>query len=232
MIFSKYGINARIAPAILCAVPFLVLYYWYLSPYLSGMFSFFGDLKIISDISFPVLLIFLLAQINRHVSKVLFQKFYFKEELYMPTTNFLLYSDNHYTKQYKDDFRDKVFTDFNIKLPKEPEEMKNELFARQRIVEAMSLVRKKCEKSKILLQHNIEYGFFRNLIGGSVIAAPLSLIFTIYCYVFIHNTTATISLGLCFILFSLLILFSKNLITEYGKAYAKILFQEYILLKI
>ncbi len=228
MTFSQYGIQARIMPAILCSVPFLIFYYWYLSPALSGMFSFFADVKLVSNISFPIVLIFLFSMINRHLSKVIFQKFYFGDELYMPTTNFLMYSDSQYTNEYKNAFRNKIFADFGIRLLEAREESENEISARKRIIESMSLIRKRGDKSKMLLQHNIEYGFFRNLIGGSVIAAPFSLILALYGFIFTDNTIAVTSLFLCFVIFFLFILFSKNLINEHGIAYAKILFQEYM----
>lgn len=229
MTFSRYGIKARMAPAIICAVPFLIFYYWYLSS-ASDMLAFLGKMKLASDLSFPVILTYLFSQINRHLSKTVFQRFYFKDELKMPTTDFLLYSDSQYTKDYKNDFRSKILSDFKMELPNEKEEVENESETRKRITEAMSLVRKKCEKSEMLLQHNMEYGFFRNLIGGSILSAPASFVFAAYAAHF-HNSVAMYSLIACGIAFSLFLIFSKNLIFEHGNAYAKILFQEYTSMK-
>ena len=228
MIFTKYTTYARTAPALLCAVPFLVFYYFYLSPVLSDMFNFFNNIKNIANLSFPVILVYFFSQVNRYLSKVIFQKMYFKEELYMPTTNFLLYSDKQFTDDYKNNFQKKVYNDFNIKLLNKKEESENEIIARKRIVETMSLIRKKSAKSNLLLQHNIEYGFFRNLIGGAVIAGPLSVLFIFYFHYFSYNASAIIFLIILAGVYSLLIIFSKHLMQEYGNAYAKILFQEYL----
>ena len=62
-------------------------------------------------------------------------------------------------------------TDFDITLLPEDQEKEKEEEARKKIVEAMSLIRAKVKDGRLLLQHNIEYGFVRNLIGGNEIAA-------------------------------------------------------------
>ncbi|MFH1029935.1 MAG: hypothetical protein V1770_01595 [bacterium] len=151
------------------------------------------------------------------------KRFYFKDELYMPTTNFLLYSNNQFTEEYKNDIRRRIYDSVDVKIPNKKNEEKNELLSRKRIVEAMGIIRIMCEDNELLLQHNTEYGFFRNLIGGSVIALPFSLFFG---FVFFYNgQTNSIAgnflLGLASI-FLILLIFSKHLIKEFGENYAHI----------
>ena len=80
---------------------------------------------------------------------------------------------------------------------------------------------------KSLLQHNIEYGFFRNLIGGSFLAFIASLI--IVAFAQFNEDISTRNLGsiLCCIYF-LPILISKLIINKYGKYYAKILYEQFL----
>ncbi|MFH1029928.1 MAG: hypothetical protein V1770_01560 [bacterium] len=147
----------------------------------------------------------------------------------MPTTNFLLYSNNQFTEEYKNDIRRRIYDSVDVKIPNKKNEEKNELLSRKRIVEAMGIIRIMCEDNELLLQHNTEYGFFRNLIGGSVIALPSSLFFA---FVFFYNgQTNSIAgnflLGLASI-FLILLIFSKHLIKEFGENYAHILLRVFI----
>jgi len=52
--------------------------------------------------------------------------------------------------------------------------------ARKKIVEAVSIMREKVMDGHLLLQHNIEYGLWRNLIEGSTFALLISII---NCYI-------------------------------------------------
>jgi hypothetical protein len=145
----------------------------------------------------------------------------------MPTTNYLMFSDNTYSGIHKEKIRKKVLSDFAISLPTIDDENLDEYEARKRIVETMALIRKKLMKNKFLLQHNIEYGAMRNAIGGSVLGLLISLFNIVFFYlhdVHLAVVISTITLSI----YILLILLSKVIINFYGNAYAKILFREYI----
>ena len=136
----------------------------------------------------------------------------------------------HYTKlyeEYKLQIRAKVAKDFKVEMPIESDEIADIENARKRIVESVGLIRQKVKNGRLLLQHNIEYGFFRNLIGGSLIGLMMSL-FDIY-YFYTNNNTligaVSIVISSCFVV---LLIFHKPIINHLGNLYAKRLFQEYL----
>src|SRR5690606_34652102 len=138
--------------------------------------SIYTALPTITDVIFSGAIIFLLVQINRFLSKELFQKLFFKDEINMPTTNFLLKSNNELEKSIKLKIEDKIKTKFDITLLSSIEESAEETRARKLIAITVSQIRNVLRDNSLLLQHNIEYGFFRNLIGGSFLAFVISLI--------------------------------------------------------
>jgi hypothetical protein len=125
--------------------------------------------------------------------------------------------------------RDKIYTDFRIRLLSEAEELQNESEARKQIVFAVSQIRNKTRGNALLLQHNIEYGFTRNLIGGSVVAILVSLLSSIYFfnsdYTLLIAQKITIALS---IVYFIILLTSKWLIERNGWAYAKVLYEQYL----
>ena len=96
-----------------------------------------------------------------------------------------------------------------------------------RIVEVVGLMRQKVKNGRLLIQHNIEYGFFRNLIGGAILGLIMSCIDSVYFYHQDDDTLMGISLFLVFS-FSILLILNKIIIQNLGKLYAKRLFQEYL----
>jgi len=177
--FNQYNLKARIFPTIICAIPILFFQYFFLSQEISIFLEFLGNLKFTGflgnlkftgDFTITIVILYFVSQINRFFSKTFFEK----EEIYMPTTDFLLISNSEYSNEYKVKIYEKLEKDFGLKLPIEKEQKKNEINSRKRISEIMSLARKKVGSGKLLLQHNIEYGFWRNLIGGTIFAVLFS----------------------------------------------------------
>lgn len=228
MKFTEYDLKARTVPAILCAVPLLILIHFFVTPAILGMLTTIAESTFLGDIPLATVLIYFFAQINRTISKEVFQKRYFRDELYMPTTNFLLLSDTHYSNEYKQQIRGKILKDFGITLLSKEQEGQDETAARKRIVEAISLVRGKVKDGRLLLQHNIEYGFARNLIGGSVIAFPAALIGAILFYFFSYMLFPFALLITSAVIYLSMIFFSKKIMDAFGIAYAKVLIQEYM----
>ena len=146
----------------------------------------------------------------------------------MPTTQFMLFSNDEYSAQKKKHIRDKVKSDFNFDMPSLETEQSDEVEAKKLIAEAVGLIRNKVKDGNLLLQHNMEYGFFRNLIGGSVFGLIVSIIGVVY----FHNVNAHFGFTLSSILLSMvflsLLLFSKRIINYFGRLYAKRLFIEYL----
>lgn len=225
-----YNLKARVYPASLCIFPFLIFYYFYLRNDFVDFFIFYGKfIKTIGDISIPVLAIYLYSQIGRFVGKYVFEKIIYKDELEMPTTKYLLYSDDKYSKEYKEKIRNKISNDFSMNLLSQEEEIKNLLMAKKKIIEAVGLIRGKVKSGKLLLQHNIEYGFFRNLIGGSVISLIISLC-NAYFFNSVYVNIIAFRLSMVFtVLYLLPIFFSKKIINNLGNSYSEFMYKEYLI---
>jgi hypothetical protein len=146
----------------------------------------------------------------------------------MPTTNYLMWSDDKFSREYKRHIHEKIKKDFGIVLSTAEEEARNELEARKKIVEAVGHVRNRVKRGYLLHQHNIEYGFVRNLIGGSTVALLLSLFTIPFFYVYEKNITAFVLSITLFILYLIPVLFSKVIIAYYGRNYARRLIEEYM----
>jgi len=228
MKLNQYNLIARIFPAAICSIPVIIFSHYFLSVKLADFFKTVTNINFIGNISLPLVFIFFFSQLNRFISKEIFEKRYFRDELWMPTTNLLLHSNEQYSCQYKDKIYKRILKDFNITLSTKKEEEVDDYNARKKIVEAVSLMRNKVGSGKLLLQHNIEYGFVRNLIGGSVIAIGFTLLnLGFFRFIYYEQVAFKISLftGL---LYFLPIIFSKKLLLNYGNLYAKRLIQEYI----
>lgn len=229
MKFDKYSLTGRIAPAFFSIIiPIIVFNSFYVSEEFAAFVGEILAIKVATNITVPIICLFFLSQFGRIIGKNIFEKAFFKDERLMPTTSFLLFSDDNYSEQHKQKIRNKMETDFNSKLPSKEEEAADIENSKTTIVELMALVRKKLKNNQDLLQHNIEYGAMRNLIGGSVLGAIISIFNIVFFSSFVTNELATnISVFTLFIYVSIL-LFSKVLISAYGKSYAKILFREYL----
>ena len=230
MNYDTYALKARIMPTILTLyIPFFVFNYFYMNDELAKFFNALNEWKFISSLTIAGVLMFLFSQINRGISKAIFEKYYFQNEIKMPTTNYLLHSDQSYTHAHKVKIHSKIENDFHIKLPSQHEELENELLSREIIVEAMSLIRTELRGNKFLLQHNIEYGFARNLIGGSAVSVLITFL-SILFFVFIQPVEIAVMINtVLLIVYSLLIFLGKWILNFYGERYAKTLFQEYLL---
>jgi len=228
MKFSKYTITARFFPAIITSLPLVILSGFIIGEDYIELFKNLKYLKIAGLATTPVILFYLFAQINRFIAKEYFQKKYFKGEIEMPTTMFLLNSNNQLSHEYKESIKNKIEQEFNLVLPTQQEENANIENSKLRISESIGLVRNKVGAGNLLLQHNIEYGFIRNLIGGSPISFISSLLNIIIFSCFIDSRPAMITSVVLAVFYLTFILLSKFLINRYGEIYAKRLSQEYM----
>ncbi len=220
---NKYTLYARIIPTLICSIPALLFQYFFLDQEIANFIGFLGNLEFIGDITLSIAIIYGLSQVNRLIAKIFFEQ----EEAYMPTTNFLLFSNSEYTKDHKQKIYKKIQKDFDIQLPSEKEQNKNELKSRKQIAEAMSLVRRKVGSGKLLLQHNIEYGFWRNFIGSTLFAIFFSITDFYLAFSQSKNSIFNLSIVLLFV-YLVPLIFHKNIIRKVGYLYAKVLIQEYL----
>lgn len=229
--FNSYYLKARLFPTILNCIPIIILANNLMTDFVTEKFQEASMFVLLAtNTSISAAIIFLLVLINRFISKELFQRWLFQDEMRMPSTDYLLYSNLHFDSKIKEQIRDKIKTRYNIHLLNNEEEVKDELSARKLITTALSQVRNDLRPNKILLQHNIEYGFFRNLVGGSLLAFFAS--FGLIVYGVNDSSQGLQTTGVVFCLAYLFpLLLSKSLIKKHGEYYAKILFEQFLSLK-
>lgn len=228
MAINNYYFKARLFPTVLTSIPAIILYNKFIANlYHDKLENIYAGLPTITDVIFSGAIIFLLVQINRFLSKEIFQRLYFKDEINMPTTNLLLKSNSELEISIKQKIEDKIKSKFDINLLTSTEESADDQRARKLIVTTVSQIRNLLRDNALLLQHNIEYGFFRNLIGGSFIAFVISLIIVASSQYTADITTRNLGWTLTCIYF-LPILLSKFIINRYGKYYAKILYEQFL----
>lgn len=225
---NSYYVQARLFPTILTIIPLLILTNSVIINSLTDKLeSVLKVLPILTNLGLSAALIFLMVQINRFVAKEVFQNLFFKDEMLMPTTNHLLWKDEYFEDSIKAKIRQKILEMFELNLYSEEQEIQNETNARKLIITAVSQIRNVLRGNKLLLQHNIEYGFFRNLFGGSLMAILFSLLLIIYGFVL--NTSGIIVIGsICFLLYLILVLVGKKFIKKYGDYYSKILYEQFL----
>ncbi len=228
VINNNYYFKARLFPTVLTGIPAIILYYRFVANiYHDKLENIYNGLPIITDIFFSSAIIYLLVQINRFISKEIFQKLYFKDEINMPTTNLLLKSNNELETSIKQKIEVKIKNMFDIELLSQRDEEKDKERARKLISTTVSQIRNVLRNNSLLLQHNVEYGFFRNLIGGSFIAFIISLIIVATSQYSADITIRNLGCILACIYF-LPILLSKFIINKYGEFYAKILYEQFL----
>lgn len=228
MKFDKYDIFARVIPAILASLPFFTLHYFLLSPALGAFWGQLLGLKVASDVTFVFALLFLSMQLNRIVSKEVFEKRIYDDGLRFPTTDFLLHLHSFFSVDYTHKIHNQIKSDFDIDIPTRHSEIKDENKSRRLIREAMSHIRAKVGKGNLLGQHNLEYGFIRNFSGGNVVATTISILnMIIFKWIYPNNIALTVS-SVSFFIYLILSLFAVKMIGIVGKSYAKVLIQEYM----
>lgn len=229
MEFNEYALKARFAPSLITIIlPIMVFNHFYVSPEFASFVGEVTGVTIVSNLTISVICLYYLSELGRFFGKNIFEKYYYKEESYMPTTNFLMHADMTFSSEYKEKFGKKVHTDFGFTLPSVNDQRLNEIDARIRIVEVMALIRKKLSENRFLLQHNIEYGAIRNAIGGAVVGTIFCLLNLGFFTVLVPSKIAThISISLLLI-YGVLIAASKAIMDFYGRNYAKVLFREFM----
>lgn len=218
-IFNEYNLKARVFPALITAIPLFLIKHYIFNQY----FSFSFTQVIFGDISILVILVYLFSQINRVISKSLFEV-----KTNFPTDKALLPSSTVFSQAYKKNLFEKIKKDFNLTLPSLEEENKNEQEVKIRIREIVKSIIDKVKDGRLLLQHNIEYGFFRNLLGGSVVASIVSFVNIFLFYFLFKNQVIVIVSILLFFIYLLAILFHKSILKHFSEEYTQVLFREYL----
>lgn len=224
--FNTYTINARILPAIISIIPFFILWF-YIRSYLGlkDLEKFLLNIKFYGEITLSIAAIYFCSLIIRQLSKY-FESKYFIHADGFPTTFLMTYSDNTFSKEYKDKYRSKIKEQFDISLLNEEEEKSNYIEAKKLLNEATKQVILKIKDGYLVKHHNIWYGFYRNFIGGTIISMVICLA-NIVTGLFI-NTNLTIISSALFIVYLLIFLFRKKILFGAAIDYAKQLIAEFM----
>lgn len=109
------------------------------------------------------------------------------------------------------------------------QENMDELKSRNQIKIAVSQIRNSLRTNKLLFQHNIEYGFFRNLLGGSLFAVICSIIIIVFAILQREIALQNTGIILVFI-YVVQVILSKVIIKKLGYYYSKTLYEQFLTL--
>lgn len=220
-IFSQYNIIARIFPTLLGLIPFFIFQYIFLNNILS-IDSVIAS--VVGNVGLSTILLYAFNQYFVRTPSKIFEDWLFNKQLHFPTTDFLMYSDDEYSDEFKDKIRESIASDFFIQLPTKEEEDKNEIGARRRINEMIRVIIGKVKDGYLVLQHNIEYGFVRNLWGASVVGILGSLLLI---RISLPGSLANEAGVALLTVYGFYVLFGFTIIRYFGRAYARKLIEEY-----
>ena len=215
---DEYTLHARLIPTVLGIVPFVIIFN--LLPVDSTV------LKVFFTGIFSIAITYFVMQFLIRLPAKIFEDFLFSNGLKMPTTELLLYKNDEYQSEFKNNVRDKILNDFNIKMPTKKMEEDNELESRKKIKDSVKLMISRVKNGYLLFKHNYEYGFFRNLWSASLFGLIGSVLLAYLSNINNYSTLLTVSIILMAIYF-LYLIFGFLIIKYAGKQYAKKLIEEY-----
>lgn len=224
--FSKYTLEARLFPTAIGLLPFYLWQFFYLANHIPS--DLYG-VKILGNITLTTVVLYFVSEFFvRYPSKIL-EDHLFKNRKNFPTTRLLLFSDNEYSDEFKEQFRKKTSNDFSLNLPNQIEESRDEEESRKKIKECIGLIIKRVGEGQLVLRHNISYGFFRNLWGASCVGFVFSIVLGVTFY--LQGRTHLAPAFLLAAPYALYLVFGKKTVKYFAEMYAKKLLEEYMELK-
>ncbi|MFH1883491.1 MAG: hypothetical protein ABIL62_12365 [Planctomycetota bacterium] len=224
---SIYEIKARYVPAIIAALPIIILSGFVKEEIWISMFHNARWFLFVENFSMSVIAVLLLIHVQRGIAKHLFEEKIFDSGKNFPASRMLLFSDDYLSEMMKVKVREKIKKDFAITLCTQSEEQENLDEAKKSLRDAVALVRKQVGDGDKTLQYNIHYGFSRNLIGGSVLAVPYALFCAIYAG-FQGIKPVCIASSFMLFFFVAVLFLSKSIMVHYGNTYAECLLTEFL----
>jgi len=220
---NKYNFEARYVPSLVCSVPFFFLGYYYLDGIDSEFWGSAANLTV-GGLGLTVAMLLVMVNLCRNLAKLIEEKM-FNDGLAFPTTTFLLDADTNLSPGYKKSVIKKVKEKFGIDLSHETE---GTIANRRAINEAVRRINSMFfGKNDLLLQRNIQFGFTKNILAGSIIAITVSVLGVVVSSL-MNNVTAlqvaTILLA-AYALIGLIALLSMRFIARH---YAQALYGEFM----
>lgn len=220
---DEYSLKARWIPGFILLTPLAV--YLYGLPYRETAWLLIQG--VVCRTIILAFLMFPLEVLIRRISKCWIEGVIFKHGLAFPTTEFLLHSNEVLSTELKKRIRDKVKSDFDLTLPSVSAEQKDEANARKRIAEAVRLIQKDVDKGRRIIDYNIVYGFWRNLLGAAILGVVMATALAfLACFVLNISWMVWTEIVLA-TLFIVLLLFRRPLLRGPAEEYARSLLTEY-----
>lgn len=220
---DRYEIETHYYPALLNSIPFLLLGYYFLSNIDSAFWSHAATATI-GGIGIASALYWLQMSMCRAVGKVL-ENTIFDSGKKIPTTELLLLSDSRCSSDRKNSIARKVEKDFGIRLKGRLEDTNDD---RIFINEAVGQIRTKMgRKNALIAQRNRQYGFVRNMLGGTLLAEIASLLGVVISIVTGNDTALNLSIVFA-IMYGILAAVMFMLLRFTGVQYAMALYDEYL----
>lgn len=214
---DEYTVHARIYPGLICSIPAFVLVAAFENETVTRVIRDVAAIEILGKFSVGVAVFVLLMQLSRFIGKDVFEVRLFNNELNFPTTDYLLASNSALSSEFKATLAQKIASEFGLQLPSLHEEQADEIDARNRVKDIVARIRASTSGAALVLQRNWEYGFARNLVGGSAIAAILSIVgFVVY-----FRTVLGQLFGICTVIFVATLVAGPWLLRRYAGHYAK-----------
>lgn len=218
---DKYSREARLYPTMIALLPVYLIMLTIFTSYDQAV----AFIRVTFGISLSLILIYMGTDIIRNIGKILETKI-FGNELFFPTTSRLLHSDDKFSKEKKLQLCEKIHSEFGINFLTQKDEGADGHEARKIIKEAIGLIRQKLGNGRLLLQYNIRYGFWRNLIAASPFSFSLSFVSVIVST--IVPSTMIFAISLCLTpLYLLLWVYRRVILTYFADQYAEQFYLEY-----
>jgi len=225
---STYTVYARFFPAIISALPLFVLWYFGAQDVQLREFgAYLVNLKFYGGVSLSLVSLYFYAHVIRVTSKW-FENRYFVKAAGFPTTYLMTYADSTFSNAYKDRYRAEVRKQFDLVLPTEEEESRDPRDAAQRLSEVTKHVILKVGAGQLVLKHNVWYGFFRNLIGGTLYSMTFCVVNVLVGSIGLKNALLVYSSAVLLLLYGVVFLLRKPILVQNAESYARQLIAEFI----
>ncbi len=226
--FDGYTVYARLLPGVLSALPLFILWFFLArETHWKDLLDYVLGLKFAGAISLSAAFLYFYSQFIRITSKH-FERKYFTDRRGFPTTYLMLYSDKTFSADYKNKFRERVKRILKLEPLAEDEEAAQGREAINRLNEAFNHIRLKVGSGKLVLQHNIWYGFARNLIGGAIFASIFCVADIVLGYFVFRDSMLVIVSGVLLVVYVAILAFHKPILFQNGEAYARQLISEFM----
>lgn len=225
---DTYTLYARLIPAVISATPLFILWFfvtrdteWH------DLLNFIISLKFLGIISLSAAFLYFYSQFIRITSKF-FERRYFTTRRGFPTTYFMLYGDRTFSADYKDKFRDRVRRTWGLEPLGEADESVQPIEAQNRLNESFNHIRLKVGAGKLVLKHNIWYGFVRNLIGGAIYSSLFCIANILLGRFFFRDAPLVVVSCILLVIYVAILVFHKPILFQSGEAYARQLISEFM----